>query len=276
MKPTDLTFVNPFPSTEYSSQHDSLNTSYSLLPTEQFTYKLFPQQFDSSLSKTTEDSKVLFCNTHESQSVSQIVQTSKQSDNCVQVILQRPTISIKENPTDCLDSKFYPVCQQAVLVSLLNKKYAITLKAQKKQTTKTIPIPIVLSLSSETQTIGVFEIADQKCRQTLEEDLKSGVNRQAAIRRFDKNRRTSMLHLMADLCIEEGYFFNYKLPRPSKKTIQLERITSIFLNNTWIMDKEQIFDVGLKINMHITKRLIIDKTFVLKPKELDISLFMNN
>ena len=154
------------------------------------------------------------------------------------------------------DYKEFYVVQQGVLLSLLNNYCNIILTHQKKQSIVTSSFPLLLMLQfDEEDHIDIQELADKICRPLYEKELQSVNKRQTAVRRFEKNKKNFIQHLLIDLLREKGFVFQSKMSRKSSKTQQLERIEKIYFNGKCLMDFHEFILKGYTINTLINDML---------------------
>ena len=178
------------------------------------------------------------------------------------------TKEIKENLQDDLITKFFQtkndykefyVIQQGVLLSYLNNYCGFTLKKQKKKAKVTSAYPKLSKLYFDNETIDVQELADKICRPVYKEECVT-TKVQTAMRRFEKNKKIFIQHLLIDLLREKGFYFESKLARKSTKTYRLERIEKIYFEGKLLMDFEQFIEKGDAVNSYINS--LFDQTSV--------------
>ena len=134
--------------------------------------------------------------------------------------------------------------QVTALLALLSPYCGIVLEYPRKQTIVTATLPLVHSLVFPDETLNINEIVEKMCRPAFEANLKKGMKRDSAIRRYEKNRRTFIHNFLFDILLEKGYFFNSKLSRKTQKTFRFERIESVFYNDNLILTKDELLNVG--------------------------------
>ena len=165
------------------------------------------------------------------------------------------------------DYKEFYVIQQGILLSLLNKHCGFTLKKQKKKAKVTSAYPKVSKLYFDNETIDVQQLADTICRPVYQEECNSS-KVQTAMRRFEKNKKIFVQHLLIDLLREKGYYFESKLARKSTKTYRLERIERIYYGKDLIVDFASIIEKGSNINAYFNS--LFDQTSVTIQKNCEV------
>ena len=70
-------------------------------------------------------------------------------------------------------------------------------------------------------------------------------------RRIKKNITYFTQNLLIDLCREKGFFFNSIYARKNPKIFQVERIQEIFFNHRFVIEKNEMNDIGNYINNHL-------------------------
>ena len=154
------------------------------------------------------------------------------------------------------DYKEFYVVQQSVLLSLLNNYCDIILTHQKKQSVVTSSFPLLLTLQFENEEpIDIQDLADKMCRPLYQQELQSVNKRQTAVRRFEKNKKSFVQHLLIDMLREKGIVFESKMSRKSSKTQQFERIEKIYVNGKLFMNFKQFISKGYQINTLINDML---------------------
>ena len=146
-----------------------------------------------------------------------------------------------QNKREMKDIESYQV---TALLALLSPYCGIVLDHPRKQTVVTATRPLVHSLVFPDETINVNEIVEVICRPAFEANLKKGMKRDSAIRRFEKNRRTFIHNFLFDILLEKGFFFNSKLSRKTQKTFRFERIESVFFNDKLVLTREDMLNLG--------------------------------
>ncbi|EDR25644.1 hypothetical protein EDI_055900 [Entamoeba dispar SAW760] len=134
--------------------------------------------------------------------------------------------------------------QVTALLTLLSPYCGFVLEYPRKQTIVTATLPLVQSLVFPNETINLGELAENVCRPAFELNLKKGMKRDSAIRRYEKNRRTFIHNFLFDILLEKSYFFNSKLSRKTMKTFRFERIETIFFEQKPILNFEEMIILG--------------------------------
>ncbi|KAL7717850.1 TATA-binding protein-associated phosphoprotein [Entamoeba marina] len=173
---------------------------------------------------------------------------------------------------------FYPF-QQAVLLAFLNSYCSITLLKQRKQNTVTSSYPIVKTLHFENEQIDVIQLAETLYRPVYAEDSLDVKKKQTAFRRYEKNKRVFVQHLLIDILTEKGFFFESHLAKNTKKTLRLERIQKIYYNGRIIMDFKDFLQRGNAINTYLSDSLKSTSMFTIPlkdPQLQELILSQNN
>ncbi|BFU25317.1 hypothetical protein EHI8A_054060 [Entamoeba histolytica HM-1:IMSS-B] len=169
------------------------------------------------------------------------------------------------------DYKEFYVIQQSILLSFLNGFCTITLKRQKKQSIRNLPYPQIISLKFDDEEINVQELADIIQRPVYEDECKLVKKKQTAMRRFEKNRKIFIQHLLIDLLREKGFQFESKLARNTGKTLRLERIEKIFYGGRLIMDINDFIERGYLINSFINSQLSLTSIITIPKSSNELS-----
>ena len=168
------------------------------------------------------------------------------------------------------DYKDFYSYQQAILIAFVNTLCSVTVKRQRKRTTISTSLPEVLSLNFDTESIDVAELTQRICMPSYEDSMKV-LAKQTAFRRYEKNRKIFVQHLLMDILSENGFFFNSKLARKTDKTYRLERINEIFYDYKPIMNMEELIVRGNAINNYICDNIKDRNTFTLQKNDKAIS-----
>ncbi|KAL7716515.1 TATA-binding protein-associated phosphoprotein [Entamoeba marina] len=162
-----------------------------------------------------------------------------------------------KNKRELRDSETY---QQAFLLGILNEFCSFTIKLPRKKTIVTSNFHVLVDLVFINERMNILDLIETHCKPKYEYELKSGMNFAAAFRRYDKNRRIFTQNLLIDLCVEKGYFFNSKLARKSKKNLRREVIESVFYDNYFLYDLNEIQIRGKYLNKYFTSVLQTNKS----------------
>lgn len=145
---------------------------------------------------------------------------------------------------------FYSI-QQGVLLLFINGYCSITLKKQKKQAKVTSALPVLETLQFDDDAIDVQELANAVFRPVYMNELQYIPKKQTVVRRFEKNKKVFVQHLLIDILVEKGFFFESKFARNTKKTARLERIETIYYGGRVVMQFEEFIKRGYAINNFI-------------------------
>ena len=163
--------------------------------------------------------------------------------------------------------------QQAFLIMLLSEYFTITIKRQSKKCTITCPTPIIDTLTLEGVSIEVKELTQKQCELIAgSESLTNKTNQ----RRFSKNKQYFMQNFLIDSLREFGYYFHSKYSKPTSKTIRLERIKNVYINNILIYSQEDIKSIGKTVNEHLITMLQNESWYVIPVGNSFMSSFRRN
>ena len=164
---------------------------------------------------------------------------------------------------------FYSI-QQGVLIDLLHNHCSITLKKQKKKVSVSYAYPQIISLDFGTEILNVQEIADDLYRPVYEEECTKLSQVQTAMRRFGKNKKIFVQHLLIDILRMRGYEFESTLARNTGKTLRLERIEKVYYEGELILDFNQFIEKGQMINYLLSDLTNRHTVFVLPKGDEEI------
>ncbi|ELP84497.1 hypothetical protein EIN_169320 [Entamoeba invadens IP1] len=157
--------------------------------------------------------------------------------------------------------------QTFVLVSLLNSFCGVVIAKSRKVPSLTVPQPQVKKLLFPEGEINLFKLAQDYSKNLFDADLQNGMKRDSAMRRLEKNRKTFVHNMMFDLLLEKGFFFNSTLSRKTKKTLRMERITTIFLEGMLFLHHEEMIDLGKEVLDEIDARLFGKKEICIEAND---------
>ncbi|ELP92934.1 hypothetical protein EIN_313260, partial [Entamoeba invadens IP1] len=141
--------------------------------------------------------------------------------------------------------------QEAVLVGLLNSFCSFTISRPRKQCSVALSSAKIKSIHFPTETIEISKLADEKFKPIYEEELRKGVAKPTAFRRYEKNKRIFIHNLLFDIALELGFFFDSKLSRKSAKTYSIERIERIYYMGKLVFSLDQMVVKGSMINSYL-------------------------
>ena len=153
------------------------------------------------------------------------------------------------------DYKDFYSLQQGVLIELLHQYCSITLKQQKKKVSVSCAYPQIISLDFGNEVLNVEEIADMLYRPVYEEERAKLSQTQTAMRRFGKNKKIFVQHLLIDILREKGFEFQSTLARNTGKTLRLERIEKVYYDGKLVMDFNEFIEKGQMINFVLSDLL---------------------
>ncbi|KAL7713699.1 BAG domain-containing protein [Entamoeba marina] len=134
--------------------------------------------------------------------------------------------------------------QQGILLGLLSLHYDICIEAPKKKSVVTQPFLKVIKLCNDKECIPVGEIVSSIVEKLHEEDISKGVSSKTAMRRYEVNRISEQLLLLASLLKKVGS--EIKAKNIGKKRLR-EKICSIHYESL-IFDLNDIQRKGSQIN----------------------------
>ncbi|KAL7722539.1 TATA-binding protein-associated phosphoprotein [Entamoeba marina] len=76
--------------------------------------------------------------------------------------------------------------------------------------------------------------------QIVESEVANGLQREKAKRHSETNRISVTINLLIDICLEFGYFFNFKKSRKPIKTLRFDRIKEVYVNNILYMNNDDV------------------------------------
>ncbi|KAL7716605.1 TATA-binding protein-associated phosphoprotein [Entamoeba marina] len=164
--------------------------------------------------------------------------------------------------------------QQAILLSFVNSYCGIGLKKAKKNTIVTSSFPIVSTLVFPNEEIDVIQLTETICRPIYETEKLQVRKKQTAFRRYEKNKKVFVQHLLMDILFEKGFFFESKMARNSKKTFRLERIERIFYEGKIVMDFDDFLQRGNAINVYLSSLFDKGNDILIKLKDADLQNFI--
>ncbi|BFU20674.1 hypothetical protein EHI8A_017930 [Entamoeba histolytica HM-1:IMSS-B] len=155
------------------------------------------------------------------------------------------------------ESKSFEAVQQAVLIALLNYLgYSIEIKHPERLAAKTVQFLIVTELFYEGKSLNFGEEIEEICSKRYEGERSAAPNikkiRQTR-RHKDINRAALTFNRLLQLVEKHGYKVKRRYTKSSFKTLRMEKITDILLNEKIIIDTVQINNIGRAVNSVITK-----------------------
>ena len=166
------------------------------------------------------------------------------------------------------DNQDYEMYQQVVLIGLINKYAEITLERPNKQTKVSISIPKILIISfNEIDSINISSFTEKQCKELCEKEVHDGLSQTTAMRRLEKNKKVYLLNLLIDIAAELGMKIDSTMSRRSNKSLQVERIQSISMENEFHFTKNQIIEFGKQLNEYYLELLTNEKTITLPVKD---------
>ncbi|ELP90054.1 hypothetical protein EIN_404480 [Entamoeba invadens IP1] len=161
--------------------------------------------------------------------------------------------------------------QVAVLLGLLNKVCSFTLFKPKKESVVGICSAKLKSINFNGDEIDIIQLAENMYRPIYDREVKKGVAKPTAFRRYEKNKRVFVHNLLFDLALEHGFFFNSKLSRKSTKTHSIERIEKVFFNGKMILDLQHIAVFGSILNDYFYNIVKNDNCVIVAPHDESLS-----
>ncbi|EKE37412.1 hypothetical protein ENUP19_0194G0027 [Entamoeba nuttalli] len=160
--------------------------------------------------------------------------------------------------------------QHCLLIGVLNQFASIVLEKPGKQSKMTTTIPFVFSIIIDKTILNIKDLAEYQCSLIKKEEIQNGLPFKTVNRRYKKNISATIMNLVYDICYELGVNFISKLSKQSNKSVQIERIDKIYLNEQDIIPKENIMSFGRQINLYLLSLLSNKKQLVLKKEDKSI------
>ncbi|ELP85895.1 hypothetical protein EIN_134390 [Entamoeba invadens IP1] len=151
-----------------------------------------------------------------------------------------------------IDYKNFETYQQSVLIAILSKFATITIKKPRKATKVTEVHPLIQTIDFGDDMVNVASLACSKCQLNYKKDCNK-MKYHAAFCRFEKNKKNFVQNLLIDMLLEFGFFFESKMAKKSTKTIQLERIASVFYKGRLTLDFQEFVLCGKEVTDYIGK-----------------------
>ncbi|ELP83945.1 hypothetical protein EIN_245450 [Entamoeba invadens IP1] len=200
--------------------------------------------------------------------------TSKESSRKVKVEKKRideTRYTLKKREVRNLESY-----QQALLLALVNKFCGFTLEHPGKRSKVTASMPRLYSLQFPTETIEIKQLAQKYCEEVSNKEEKNGISKSTSLRRFEKNKRVYVENLLFDICLELGFWFDSKPSRKSQKSLQIERICSIYYKGILLFSQEKVLKIGKEINTYIMSKLVNEKKSNFKICDNELIKFLDD
>ena len=147
------------------------------------------------------------------------------------------------------DNQDYEIYQQIVMIALLTEKASITIEKPNKSSKKSVTTPKIIEITFEDkEPFDIIEFSQSRCIEMCRDEIKNGVSQSKALRRLEKNKKVYIQTLLIDMIKEIGFTVKSSLSRKSNKSLQTERIESIEKENELHLNKENIIEIGQKVN----------------------------
>ena len=155
------------------------------------------------------------------------------------------------------ESRNYQTIQQAIFTALLSEYCEITIKQPARKSVVTQQFMRMRSLNfGNGEIIIPNEYLKQRCGELRQEDLDSGVIAKTATRRYQNNKKIELLHLLIDLLsIVGGYEFESRFIEGKARLNKQQSVKKVILDDTVLLDSDDIIRKGEKINSIISERL---------------------
>ncbi|EDR29294.1 hypothetical protein EDI_213690 [Entamoeba dispar SAW760] len=186
--------------------------------------------------------------------------------------MSRATKVQKKSDSERLCEKYFEIrnylmCQQGVLLLLLNQHFDITITRPTKKSLVTGQVIKVKTLRDKFAEVDVVDFVEERCKEKMRVDMANGINEISACRRYTNNKIAENHHLLLDMLRMYGITFNTTFSSGKHNSTKLETISEIFINSKVLFTKNQIKAIGKEINNYF---------FNLVDKEKEVVLEKNN
>ena len=165
------------------------------------------------------------------------------------------------------DTRNFMVYLEGVFIGLLNQYIDITITKPTKKSIVTQQYLKIDSVTIENEIINVAELVDKRCKDILERDKTSGIKEGSAVRRFTLNKTTEIHHFLMDLLQLFGYYYNSKMVAGKNGAMKVEIAESIYFHGKKIFSKNQICEIGEKVNHLLCEMVMKEKSIELKKND---------
>ncbi|KAL7715536.1 hypothetical protein QTN25_006934 [Entamoeba marina] len=166
--------------------------------------------------------------------------------------------------------------QHAFLLGILNEFCSFTIKSPRKKSVVTSNNLVLLNLIFDNENLDISGIVESKYKPQYFYDTHHGMKPPAAFRRYDKNKKIYVQLLLIDICFEVGYFFNLKQARKSKKNLRREVIESIFFDNVFLYDSNEIEQRGKCLNDYYSTSFKSNSIYTIEKNDPSVKAILIN
>ncbi|KAL7712861.1 TATA-binding protein-associated phosphoprotein [Entamoeba marina] len=159
--------------------------------------------------------------------------------------------------------------QQGVLLFLLNNHCHVSFKRPKKLARLTHQVFSVKTLQFDDEIVEVGKFVRQRCQVDYKRDIENGLTEKKAFRRYLSKKQFEMTNLLTDLCIELGYFFDFKKITKGRKGNKVDVIENVYINGKLLFNNNDILKIGTlsseylyDISKNVSKLCILDKASI--------------
>ncbi|ELP94461.1 hypothetical protein EIN_047540 [Entamoeba invadens IP1] len=148
-----------------------------------------------------------------------------------------------------MEIRNYLSCEQAFFLVLLNKKYDFVICKPTKRSLVTGQLVKLKMLHSENETLDVINFIEERCKESMNQDIQRGISETTACRRYTNNKIAENHHLLIDLLRLNGYVFNTSFSSGKHNSTKLETVVNIFFDKI-VYSQKEIKTVGKAINQY--------------------------
>ena len=161
----------------------------------------------------------------------------------------------EKHASDSRSKKKEKTIQLCFYVYLLNKSNKVGIIKPMKCSKKTYQSYTVESIDTGKEVLQIEELLKARCQPQLDHDKELGLDLKKAMRRYSSKKIFECNNYLNDLCMEIGYFFNYKKSLNGNRENNMEIIDSVFFNYKLIFNQEQVMDIGKQIITYLGIKL---------------------
>ncbi|GAB1225082.1 hypothetical protein ENUP19_0241G0007 [Entamoeba nuttalli] len=149
----------------------------------------------------------------------------------------------------------YQVYQQALFLGILNQSSSMIIQKPIKKAIVTQQLVTVNSLQfSRDDQIAISDLIERRCKEMMKLDLSNGLREKTAIRRYETNKVTEVLHLLSDILNEFGFTFRTSKTTGKNKSAIAETVNVMYFKGRKAYSKQQITQIGMKINQYLYEK----------------------
>ncbi|KAL7721509.1 TATA-binding protein-associated phosphoprotein [Entamoeba marina] len=140
---------------------------------------------------------------------------------------------------------------QGVLLYLLNQHCSISFKRPKKMARLTHQVFSVKTLQFDNECLEISSFVRQRCQGEFKKDTDNGLDEKKAYRRYLGKKQVEMTNLLVDLCIEIGYFFDFKKTCKGRRGNTLDVIQNIYYEGKFMFGSNEFNKIGAYCSEHL-------------------------